>query len=277
MKDLQPSAAVAKATLAGPTPASPTTAELWKSLRHLTQARIAVGRSGDSLPTTAVMQFETAQARARDAVHLAMDVASITASIAALGLDPVYLQSSAPDRATYLRRPDQGRCLAEASRQLLASLQLTPPNSLCVVVGDGLSAAAPLRHAAPLLRALQQIGLRMDNPVFITTQARVALGDEIGERMHADAVLVLLGERPGLSTPDSLGAYLTWAPRVGRTDAERNCVSNIHGNGLGYAEAAHKLAYLLQQARQLGLTGVQLHDNAGEHDRALPSKIKNNV
>ena len=253
---------------------TPSVSELWKSLQQLTQARIAVGRSGDALPTTAVLDFEVAQALARDAVHLELDVAALSAAAAAAEFTCVHVKSNAPDRATYLRRPDAGRRLSQAGRELLATLPPASPGHLCVVVGDGLSSAAPSRHALPLLEALRQMGVPISAPVFIATQARVALGDEIGEQMQAEAVLVLLGERPGLSTPDSLGAYLTWKPRVGRTDAERNCVSNIHGNGLGYAEAARKLAFLLQQARHLGLTGVQLHDEAGEYDPALPGDPK---
>ncbi len=256
---------------------SSTAAELWKSLRDLTQARISIGRSGDSLPTAAVLEFETAQALARDAVHLAMDVASMIASLTVLGRPSLHVQSSAPDRATYLRRPDAGRRLSEAGRSLVHSCAPARPGSLYVVIGDGLSAAAPILHAVPLLAALQQTGMQISDPIFLATQARVALGDEIGEIVQAEAVLVLLGERPGLTTPDSLGAYLTWDPRIGRTDAERNCVSNIHINGLTYAAAAHKLAFLLREARRMGMTGVQLHDGAGEHESMLPGSTANNV
>ena len=258
--------------MSGLRPAS-TAGDLWQSLQTLTQARIVIGRSGDALPTKAVLDFETAQALARDAVHLALETSSIVADLTELGLGTVEVRSSVPDRGTYLRRPDAGRRLSERDRLLLCRQPPALPEDLCVVIGDGLSAGAPVRYAAPVLAALLHNGITVRNPVLIATHARVALGDEIGELLHASAVLVLLGERPGLTTPESLGAYLTLNPRIGRTDAERNCVSNIHANGLSPAAAAHKLIFLLQQARLLGLTGVQLHDEAGEYI-ALPQSAQ---
>jgi ethanolamine ammonia-lyase small subunit len=244
--------------------------DLWRSLRQLTQARIAVGRAGDSLPTSAVLDFEIAQAQARDAVHLSLDDATIESAVLDLGLSPVTVQSSAVNRELYLRRPDLGRRLSDASRQRIHDLSAQQQPGLTLVIGDGLSAAAPVKHAAPLIAALLLHPEVDVNPiVFIATQARVALGDEIGELLNAQAVMMLIGERPGLTTPESLGAYLTWAPLVGRTDAERNCVSNIHANGLSYAAAANKLAVLLRNARCLGATGVDLHDEAHETPPAL--------
>jgi ethanolamine ammonia-lyase small subunit len=234
---------------------------LWQSLQQLTQARIAIGRTGDAQPTSAVLAFEVAQAQARDAVHCSLDAHALSQAVEVLGFSVVTLQSAATDRAMYLRRPDAGRRLSDSSRAHL--LRLLPRNSdgITVIVADGLSAAAPMKHAVPLLAALMQhAGLVLNPVVFIATEARVALGDEIGELVRAQAVLTLIGERPGLSTPESLGAYLTWNPHVGCTDAERNCVSNIHWNGLSYAAAAQKLALLFHNARLLGATGVDLHD-----------------
>ena len=232
---------------------------LWQGLQQLTQARIAIGRAGDAQPTSAVLAFEVAQAQARDAVHLPFDTAPLAQSLQQLGLASMTLHSAATDRAMYLRRPDAGRRLSDESRERL--MHITADEALTVVVADGLSAAAPMKHAAALIAALmEQPGVVMNPSIFLATEARVALGDEVGELIHARAVLMLIGERPGLSTPESLGAYLTWNPRVGRTDAERNCVSNIHPNGLSYAAAAQKLALLIHNARLLGATGVDLHD-----------------
>jgi ethanolamine ammonia-lyase small subunit len=247
--------------------------DLWQSLQHLTQARIAIGRTGDAQTTDAVLAFEVAQAQARDAVHLSFDTSALKAALAELNLHPIELRSAAVDRATYLRRPDEGARLSATSRaKLLASTREVSSREVCkeisprltIVIADGLSAAAPMKHALPLItELLQGTGVEVAPLVLLAREARVALGDEIGEIVQAPAVLILIGERPGLTTPESLGAYLTWAPRVGRTNAERNCISNIHPNGLSYAAAARKLAMLLANARRLGATGVDLHD---EHD-----------
>ena len=247
---------------------------LWHSLQKLTQARIAIGRTGDAQPTDAVLAFEVAQAQARDAVHLALDAATLSQAVESLGFSAVKLQSAAMDRAMYLRRPDAGRKLSESSRAHLRTLLPRNSDGLTVVVADGLSAAAPMKHAVPLLAALMQhAGIVLNPVVFIAVEARVALGDEIGEAVGAQAILVLIGERPGLSTPASLGAYLTWNPRVGRTDAERNCVSNVHTNGLSYAAAAQKLALLIQNARLLGATGVDLHDEDEDKGDGAVAKL----
>jgi ethanolamine ammonia-lyase small subunit len=233
----------------------------WSSLRSHTMARIALGRAGASLPTTEWLRFAEAHALARDAVHTALDVPSLCAGLQKHGFEPGVVASAAADRATYLRRPDLGRRLAPASA---AHLQPLPPG-LVVVLADGLSARATQAHALPLLLALRgHLEAAGDalGTVAVATQARVALGDEVGERVHAGAVLVLIGERPGLSSPDSLGAYLTWAPRRGRRDAERNCVSNIRPEGQPPAQAAARLAWLLGAARRLGGTGVALKDES---------------
>jgi ethanolamine ammonia-lyase small subunit len=221
----------------------------WTGLRELTAARIALGRCGHSLPTRELLAFQLAHARARDAVHHRLDVSS-------LALHPVLvLKSAAPDRATYLRRPDLGRLLAQESVQRLTAGDW----DAALVVADGLSATAVHRHAAALIDALMPRleGWRIA-PICIVEQGRVAIGDDIGERMGARLAVVLIGERPGLSSPDGLGAYLSWAPRIGRTDAERNCVSNIRNGGLEPIQAAKQIARLMRAARDQQLTGVKL-------------------
>jgi len=234
----------------------------WLSLSALTPARIALGRSGASLPTRAVLAFALDHARARDAVHTPFDGEAVAARLHDMGLSPIIVDSAAPDRATYLRRPDLGRRLAPESAARLAR----GDPDLAIVIGDGLSSAAVHAHAAPLVAALEpyvaKSGWRLA-PIVLAHQARVALGDEIGERLGARMVVMLIGERPGLSSPDSLGAYLTFAPRVGRSDAERNCISNIRPGGLSYDEAAFKIAWHVGEAMKLGLTGVGLKDDSG--------------
>jgi ethanolamine ammonia-lyase small subunit len=239
----------------------------WRRLAALTPARIGLGRAGPGLPTREVLAFALAHARARDAVHTPLDVEAVAGQIAALGLKVVRADSLAADRETYLRRPDLGRGLSPAGR---AALVRDGGIDLAIVVADGLSSAAVHAHAAPVIAALlphaDRAGWRLA-PIVIARQARVALGDEIGAALGARAVAVLVGERPGLSAPDSLGIYLTHAPRPGRTDAERNCISNIHGRGLEPAAAAFKLAWLTTQALRRSLTGIGLKD---ESDLALP-------
>lgn len=236
----------------------------WARLAALTPARIALGRVGPALPTRQVLEIALAQAKARDAVHAALDTAEVAAAIRGLGLVPVPVASAAPSREVYLRRPDLGRLLSPESRAALAALAGAAVD-LAVIVADGLSAAAVNAHAAPLIAALlprlAAAGLAVA-PVAIAQQARVALGDEVGELLQARAALILIGERPGLSAPESLGAYLTYAPRRGRTDAERNCVSNIRRDGLGYDEASFKLAWLLGQAFRRAVSGVALKDDS---------------
>lgn len=227
---------------------------LWRDLRRFTPARVALGRVGNGLPTAAHLEFQAAHAAARDAVHAELNVEQLAADLAAAGLSSTTIHSACPDRRTYLLRPDLGRRLAEGES---ARLSRTP--GIAFVVADGLSATAVQRHAAPLLAQVMP-ALGATGPVVIARQGRVALGDEIGAALGADAVAVLIGERPGLSTPDSLGLYLTWQPRPGRTDAERNCISNIRPEGLPIPEAAAKLLWLIAAMRRLGLTGVALKD-----------------
>lgn len=231
---------------------------------HLTPARLALGRAGSGLPTRAALAFAVAHAEARDAVHAALDTAGLAQRLAPLGLSVVLLESAAPDRATYLCRPDFGRRLSRNARSVLAARALAPCD-VAIVIGDGLSATAVELNAGPLVTALfprlTAAGLEL-GPIVIATQARVAIGDEIGAVLGARLVIVLIGERPGLSAADSLGAYLTYAPRIGRTDAERNCVSNIRDAGLGPERAARTIAWLAVQATLRTLTGVNLKDES---------------
>lgn len=237
----------------------------WDQLRRFTPARIALGRTGVSLPTREVLKFSLAHAQARDAVHLPLDVAALANELTALGFAPRMAHSAAPDRAAYLRRPDWGRHLDEASRQGMAVDVSAPGAKLAIIVADGLSSLAVSRHTRPLLEALGHHLPDLANmQLVIARQARVALGDEIGALLGVEQVVVLIGERPGLSSPDSLGIYLTYAPRPGLTDAERNCISNVRPEGLDYASAARKLTYLIDGARRLGGTGVALKDDSDE-------------
>ena len=227
-------------------------------LRELTPARVALGRAGCSIPTAELLAFQLAHARARDAVHLPMDVADLAIQLQARNLDYVALHSAAPDRAVYLRRPDLGRTLDEASRERLRPGRY----DAAFVIADGLSALAVHRHAVALVEGvLAQVSGWRVAPIAIVEQGRVAIGDEIGERLGAEVVAVLIGERPGLSSPDSLGVYLTFGPRRGRNDAERNCVSNIHEHGLDYQTAARKLVFLMREARRRKLSGVALKED----------------
>jgi len=240
-------------------------AALRRAARALTPARIGLGRTGVSLETRDLLDFQQAHALARDAVHARLDPSSVAASLAGIVRGEVLiLHSAAPDRTAYLQRPDLGRKLDGPSRELLTQHPLTLPSpepefDLAPIVVDGLSALAVERHAAPLIaELLPHLGGWRLAPLCVVEQGRVAIGDEIGAAMRAQAVIVLIGERPGLSSPDSLGAYITWAPQPGRTDAERNCVSNIRTDGLSYALAAAQIAAILAQARRFRLTGVAL-------------------
>ncbi len=237
-----------------------------EDLRDLTPARVALGRAGASLPTKALLAFTLDHARARDAVHAAFDAPALTAAAGALGLEAFAVASGAGNRRDYLRRPDLGRRLDQASIDLLQSRK-KPACDVAIVIADGLSPTAVHAHAIELMRHLlprfasEGTGI---GGVAVASLARVALGDEIGALMNARMAVMLIGERPGLSAPDSLGAYLTFAPQVGRSDAERNCVSNIHRGGLAYGEAAFKIGWLVREALRRKLTGVALKDESGE-------------
>lgn len=238
----------------------------WDQLRGFTAARIALGRAGVSMPTAPQLAFQLAHAQARDAVHRDLDAAALAAALTgSLGLPCVCVHSAAPDRTTYLRRPDLGRRLSPD-----AALASGGAYDIGFVIADGLSALAIERHALPFLRSwidAAPAGVTVA-PLVIAKQARVALGDEVAERLGIELVVVMIGERPGLSSPDSMGLYLTWQPRVGMTDERRNCISNVRPEGLGYDDAARKLHYLMAEARRRALSGVALKDDS---DDAAPA------
>lgn len=242
--------------------------DAWISWKQFTTARIALGRAGGSLPTREWLEFSLAHGRAQDSVHLAFNVSSITEQITAAGEQSICVKSSANNRATYLQYPDRGRslCLNDAQRlQELRKTLISENESfdLVIIIGDGLSAPAAEQHAVSLMKELlprlRKAGWSIA-PIVISEQTRVALQDEIGFAMRARLSLIFLGERPGLSSPDSLGAYLTYDPRPGRHDAERNCVSNIRPDGLTILHAADTLEYLLINAKQRRLSGIALKD-----------------
>ena len=232
----------------------------------MTPARVALGRAGESLPTAALLEFMLDHARARDAVHAAFDVSGLILGLNDLGLEAIEVCSRARERKDYLGRPDLGRSLDQPSREAL----LNREGGACrvaIVVGDGLSPIAVNGHAISVVnRLISRLAIdRIDvGPVVVARGARVALGDEIGALLCARMMVMLIGERPGLSAADSLGAYLTFAPKVGRTDADRNCVSNIHGAGLDYEEAAFRIAWLIREGLARQVTGVRLKDESGE-------------
>jgi ethanolamine ammonia-lyase small subunit len=245
------------------------TDDLWKQLRRFTGARIGLGRAGSSLPTAAMLNFSFAHAQARDAVHTRFDADELARTLKDGGFaQPLLVRSQARDRTEYLLRPDMGRRLEEQSRKAVEAL----PSGcdLVFVICDGLSSIAPVRNAALLLRAvLPQLDGWTIAPVVIASQGRVALGDEVGATLRAEMVVVLIGERPGLTSPDSMGVYLTWGPGAGRSDAERNCISNVRPEGLPYDEAAYRLAWLLRESKRRRLSGVALKDGSPEMVRRI--------
>ncbi|MGC0365293.1 ethanolamine ammonia-lyase small subunit [Rhodococcus sp. 27YEA15] len=234
--------------------------DFWGPLRKTTQSRIGLGRAGDALPTSRVLEFKAAHAAARDAVHAPLDTGIFVGHVESVGIGtPVVVASSASTRSEYLRRPDLGRSPTD-----LAAVE-NSGRELGFVLADGLSPRALMDHGQPLLAALvEELGdLYSMAPPVIATNARVALGDHIAAAMGVRTVIVLIGERPGLSVADSIGIYLTHLPRVGRTDADRNCISNIHPpEGLGYEQAARVVAGLVAGARKLGRSGVDLKDTS---------------
>lgn len=238
----------------------------WSQLRQYTPARIALGRSGTSLPTKPHLEFQLAHARARNAVHHELNIPALQEALKSRGHEVVLLGSGAGNRPVYLQRPDKGRRLDPESR---ASLEARPsqaqPYDVVFVIGDGLSALAIEENATAfldvMLPTLVNSGWKVA-PLVIVKEARVAVGDEIGELLGAGMVVILIGERPGLSSPDSMGIYMTLKPRVGLTDESRNCISNVRPEGLSYEHAAHKLHYLMTEARRRGLSGVHLKDEA---------------
>ena len=244
----------------------------WQALRQFTAARIALGRTGVSLPTQPQLAFQLAHARARDAVHLALDVPQLLKDLETAQLARadtcLVLDSAASDRLQYLQHPDKGRRLDDASRERLRALPQPQDGRRCdiaFVIADGLSALAIAQHAVPLLDAVMRL-IAAEHwvlaPLTVVRQGRVAVGDEVGELLGARLVVLLIGERPGLSSPDSLGIYLTWMPRVGLTDERRNCISNVRPAGLSHEDAAAKAFYLVSQMRRRQLSGVRLKDDS---------------
>ena len=239
----------------------------WQQLKTFTRARIAIGRVGSSLPTKEVLDFGLSHAMARDAVHLPLDVNALEIDVQTQGFTTIRVKSMATDRATYLLRPDWGRRLSEQSLTALTQhshAKTAKPIDFLIVIGDGLSSLAVSRHVAPLLAEMRN-HLPSDwhtGFVVIASQARVAIGDEIGQALNAKIVAMLIGERPGLSSPDSLGIYLTYNPKLGLSDADRNCISNVRPEGLQYAAAAKKLMWLAKEAMRMKVTGVALKDES---------------
>lgn len=245
----------------------------WQALRRLTAARIALGRAGVSLPTAPQLAFQLAHAQARDAVHLALDAEQLRRQLQAAQITGAaacqIVDSAASDRLSYLQRPDLGRRLNQAARLALTSAPALAADErvvdLAIVIADGLSSLAIARNALPFLTALQaRLAQRAwsQAPLTIVRQGRVAVGDEVASLLRARLAVVLIGERPGLSSPDSMGLYLSWMPRVGMADAGRNCISNIRPGGMRYDEAAFKLDYLLGEAMRRQLSGVELKDDS---------------
>lgn len=255
----------------------------WALLREYTDARIGLGRSGVSIPTSHSLEFQLAHAQAQDAVHLPLDVEYVVEQLNNNNLNtetylPILLHSQAINRTVYLQRPDLGRKLNGDSAETLKKINLNKdePFDLSIVIVDGLSSLAIKENAVNFIERLLS-ELTNDNqkwkiaPFTIVQQGRVAVGDEVGELLKAKISLVLIGERPGLSSPDSLGLYLTWNPKVGLTDASRNCISNVRSEGLSYEEAVKKTMYLLKESRRLELSGVNLKD------RTTNDVIENNI
>jgi ethanolamine ammonia-lyase small subunit len=232
-------------------------------LRDFTSARVGLSRAGNSLPTSELLTLQLAHARAREAVHSRLDVQLLGLGLKPLVDEVLFVRSAVADRATYLRRPDLGRRLNDESRDVALSKKGT--YDAVFVIADGLSALAVQLHAARLIEETLRLLERADwklAPFFVVEQGRVAIGDEIGECLGAALSVVLIGERPGLSSSDSLGVYLSWDPHVGLTDADRNCISNIRADGLGCAAAANRLTFLMNESRRRRLSGVHLKEQA---------------
>lgn len=247
-------------------------------LKRFTEARIGLGRFGSGLPTAAHLDFSEAHARARDAVHAEFDEDAIEATLKAAGLDVVRVESLAESRATYLRRPDLGRKLAATSTKALQALAKKKKTEIALIISEGLSAHAVNTYGADVALALTKALGNRAAPVVLASQGRVALSDPIGEALGAKIAIILIGERPGLSAADSLGAYLTFDPKTGRSDADRNCVSNVRRGGLSVAQAARKIAGLTVRSLELGYSGTRLKDDqddlieGGASPEALPEE-----
>lgn len=240
-------------------------AEHWQSLRSLTSARIALGRTGQSIPLKESLHFKLTHAFARDAVYSSLQTDNLATSLAPLQIPVTTVHSQATSREEYLQRPDRGRRLSSTGVQQLTAIA-PPASDIALIMADGLSAKAIHDHALPLLNILipqfKNNKLQLA-PLTIVEHGRVAIGDEIGALLHARLSMILIGERPGLSSPNSLGVYITYAPAIGRTDEARNCISNIRPEGLSYANAAQKIFYLTTEALSRKLTGIHLKDQSG--------------
>jgi ethanolamine ammonia-lyase small subunit len=245
-----------------PTPIpQPQQDEPWAELRALTAARIALPRSGASLATAPLLDLRLAHARARDAVHAPLDEPRLISDLTSLGLPVLAVASAAADRTHYLMRPDLGRRLEGDAAARLAA-HAGSGHDVAFVVADGLSARAVETHAQPLLaQTLPRLAPWRIAPLVVVRQGRVAIGDEVATALRAEIAVVLIGERPGLSAPDSMGAYLTFRPTPHTTDADRNCISNIRPEGLAYADAAVTLIHLLRAMRARQISGVRLKDD----------------
>ncbi len=250
----------------------------WNRLRQYTPARIALGRAGTSMPTKPHLEFQLAHARARNAVHHELNVPALTEALQSRGYESIVTHSNAESRTVYLQRPDKGRRLNSESRARLEPLDPAGPYDVAFVIGDGLSALAIEENAVAfidqILPELARNGWRV-SPLVIVKEARVAIGDDVGQVLGAQLVVVLIGERPGLSSPDSMGIYMTLKPSVGLTDEARNCISNVRPEGLGYDEAAHKLSFLMTEARRRGISGVHLKDETEALPTGAPGSFDN--
>ena len=240
----------------------------WLKLKEFTDARIALGRTGCSLPTDEWLGFSLAHARARDSINMPFERDKIARQLHDIDMDVVYAESSASSRAAFVRRPDLGRHLSDESRSQLEKMNYKGADVL-IVIGDGLSSKAVHKQAVPLIREflpyMQELGMSV-GPVVLANESRVALGDDIAEEMHCGLVAMLIGERPGLSSPDSLGVYMTYKPFAGRLESERNCISNIRPEGLSYERAAFKLAWLVEMAYEKNVSGTALKDRSDNPD-----------
>ena len=243
----------------------------WEGLKQFTDARIALGRSGCSILTDEYLRFSLAHARACDTIKMPFDRQMVRKRLEDMGLDVEFAESAAASRDIFIRRPDFGRRLSETSRERLKKLKY-PGADVLIVIGDGLSSKAVHKQAVPLIQEflpyMKELGLSV-GPVVLAKQSRVALGDDIAEVMHCGLVVMLIGERPGLSSPDSLGIYMTYKPFAGRLESERNCISNVRPEGLSYERAAFKLAWLVEMAYDLQVSGTKLKDKSDD-----PSQYK---
>lgn len=234
----------------------------WQGLKEFTDARIALGRTGCSMLTDEWLKFSLAHARARDSINMPFERDKVAERLQAMGLDVVYAESAASSRATFIRRPDLGKKLSDESRERLRQMDY-PGADVLIVIGDGLSSKAVHKQALPLIREflpyMEELNMKV-GPIVLAKQSRVALGDDIAEMMHCGLVVMLIGERPGLSSPDSLGIYMTYKPYAGRLESERNCISNVRPEGLSYDRAAFKLAWLVEMAYERQVSGTALKD-----------------